>query len=90
MTIDWHQLLIEQKQLLCQRYGYQHDGPQAPIIRMDWDGFWYPKDPAPTIIWEDGPYDWAVTWSLQPDGYDRAAGWFSEPENGCILSYYPI
>ena len=88
--IDWGDLLHRQVMHLSRQYDFHPLGPHAPIIRMDWDGLWHPRKPSPTILWEDGPHDWAISWSLGPHGYDDHANWYSEPENGFILSYFPI
>lgn len=39
------------------------DGPETgPALHMEWDFLGF--GPAPTIVWEDGPSDWAIAASL--------------------------
>jgi hypothetical protein len=54
-------------------------------LRMDWD--WPSGGPTPSIIWEGGPYDWAMDLSF--DVSDAIAGIWAEPYSGWALCLYP-
>lgn len=84
----WTLVLLEQRKKILDHYGEPPASSYGPIIRLDWDGLWYPRPPTPTILWEGGPHEWAIEWSLSPQGRDTWYGWYSEPENGFILSYF--
>jgi hypothetical protein len=94
VTIDMELLLRRQRREMLMDWGLLHWGdplPQhRPTIHLRWEGLWTPKPPTPALVWEGGPHDWAVTWSLSAKGHSREDGWFSEPENGFILCYYPL
>jgi len=70
-------------------FGYPTDHV-GPDVVEDFAGLWTDKPPAPTIIWEGGPHEWAVIYSLSRRGHSVTHNWFSEPENNFILSYYHI
>lgn len=69
-------------------------GDEGPTLSMDWD---WPHRPTPTILWEGGPYQWAL---LDPGGdieeefgtkvppLELPAGVRTEPYNGVALCIY--
>lgn len=67
----------------------------GPTLNMEWD--WPSSGPTPTILWEGGPYDWAM---LFPHGGRAEFGFkvkevtlpkgiFAEPYSGWALCLYP-
>lgn len=75
-------------------YGPALTGPEAayrgegPELNMAWD--WPSGGPTPTIIMEGGPYDWAVTVSLNTETVAKfkAAGVYAEAYSGWALCLY--
>ena len=59
-----------------------------PRIKMHWEGLYYVHDPCPAIVWEGGPWEWAVLWSLGDHGY--GPGWMTEAETGFILTFHRL
>jgi len=58
------------------------DGYGAPTLVMDWD---WAGTPTPTIIWEGGPYGWAV--EVANDFRPHHGVWV-EPTTGWALAIY--
>lgn len=61
------------------------DGIQEPVLIKDWVS-WSGGRPIPWVVmWEDGPYDWAVSgnWEFPVEGL------FLEPYTGWILTINP-
>lgn len=68
----------------------------GPKVIMDWDY-------GPAIVWEEGPYGWAITFASMAAGYETVcqefgykrkpvkipAGIFVEPATSYAISMYP-
>ena len=57
-------------------------GYDPPVLLKDWDWTGYGGAPY-TIVWEGGPYDWAVEL-----GWVNVPGVFAEPITGWALGLY--
>lgn len=73
-------------------------GTEPPTIVMDFDPGYVGVAPFPAIVWEAGPYEWALKdWGGDIDeefGFrlapiTRPEGVFTEPWNGFVLGVYP-
>lgn len=75
------------RQWAVDRHGYTEDelNNSDLSLKMDWD--WPTGGPTPAIIWEEGPYDWAMGLSFTVS--DAIAGVFAEPFSGWALCLYP-
>jgi len=71
--------------LVCKKYGYTVGDPYGPDLRMDFD--WFGYGPTPTIVWEGGPYEWAVECSFTLLD-DCPQGVWLEPATNWALSVY--
>lgn len=64
-------------------YGsYLTAGYSEPKLIMDWD--WYGETPTPSIVWEEGPYDWAIEYGGNHNRFPK--GVYGEPWNGWALA----
>lgn len=74
-------------------FGVQ-DGEDGPVLTMSWD--WAGSGSSPAIVWEGGPYDWAILasgggrdeWGIEHQPV-RVSGVFLEPVTGWALGIYP-
>jgi len=69
-----------------QKRFHDDDPIHGPQLVMDFDWFGYGERPA--IIWEGGPYEWAVLFSLSLTE-DSVKGVFLEPVTNWALGIYP-
>jgi len=58
----------------------------APNLIADWD--WYPDAPW-TLVWEEGPYCWAIEFSGNQPTDAGVPGVFVEPHTQWALGIYP-
>ena len=66
------------------RYRGYYDRPQdGPTLMQDWS-LWSAAAPRWSVVWEMGPYDWAVEWS--PD--DTPEGLWTEAQCSFALAVY--
>jgi hypothetical protein len=56
----------------------------GPTLKMDWD--WAHNDGWPSLIWEEGPYDWAI--EIACSDIELPKGVWLEPVNSWSLSIY--
>lgn len=54
-----------------ERFAPWIDGDDGPTLVLDWDFLGF--GPTPTVVWEDGPIDWAITASLGGVNPEEAA-----------------
>jgi|688.fasta_scaffold193739_2 hypothetical protein len=67
---------------VCDHYGIKPDSRNAPKLIMDFD--WLGHGGQPHIVWEEGPYDWALRhWEAQ------SADVFLEPMTSWALGIFP-
>lgn len=82
---------------LAPHMGYEHETPvgeqaantaSGPMLIKDWD--WPSSGPAPTLILEGGPYDWAIFLAGDPEQVRLFAkhGIFMEPYASYALCLY--
>jgi len=67
-------------------------GPEGEVFMREagegYAGGVVPKG-AVWVCWESGPYYWGVSTSLSNTGYNRSAGWWTEPHYPFDLMFYP-
>lgn len=71
--------------LVRDKYGISPTSEYGPELRMDFD--WFGHGGWPTIVWEGGPYDWAVDCSFEVLE-DCPRGVWLEPATGWALGIY--
>lgn len=69
--------------------------PNLPVLVMDFDYLGY--GPRPTVVWEEGPYEWAIhafdehrdpEWGWTIQGHEKVDGVWTEPMTSWALSIY--
>lgn len=71
----------------------------TPTLVMDWD--WSDPNGNPSIVWEEGPYDWALMFPYggvsEETGYRVPdvshlvpSDWFAEPATGWAVGIYKV
>jgi hypothetical protein len=61
------------------------DKDNSPKLIMDWD--WFGTGPSPSIVWEEGPYEWAIQYTGEHNRFPK--GVYGEPATNWALSLYP-
>ena len=72
-------------ELVASHYGFKAGDPYGPELRMEFD--WTNSDGWPTVIWEGGPYDWAVDCSFALLKDCKPGVWL-EPATSWALGIY--
>ena len=72
--------------LLFIRKGQLTADEAGPTLIMDWD--WLGTGPAPAIVWEEGPYEWAIERSMELQKVISPRV-FVEPITSWSLGIYP-
>ncbi len=68
----------------ARREGYDTPDMEDLNLAMDWD---WSGTPTPTVLWESGPYDWAIRYAHRVT--ESVSGVFAEPYASYALSLYP-
>lgn len=70
------------EKLVCKKYGYKVGDQGAPKLVMDFD--WLGHGGKPHIVWEEGPYEWAIDFTTDEVEV------FLEPMTNWALGIYQI
>lgn len=73
-------------QAVCAKYGFKPGDPHAPQLVMDFD--WFGHGGRPSIVWEGGPYEWAVDCSFTLLETNPIPGIWYEAATSWALSIY--